>query len=340
MSQLVYFLENKSRGPQIAAEVLDTLQSTEKLLERAFICATGDNVILCGVVNNSGVYTDGLIIWDGELYYFEGGSFGNYIVVNEQTTECTFCSGDRYRIFTIRTAKFSNTVAPGQPNLPVTPDIPELFHLEYTLVELNQEITNIYNEIENLTNDVNEQITDIIQTNENQQNQIDYLTSLVQQLQTAVINLTSRINECCEPAPTLDVDFSDSTIDLCFQNSNPGKLFGTLHLVGSGTDFDSFDGTIMATIYVSDAPGDKYKYVSYSPAKTGLNPTFDIQLLLDMGNTIDTPVGMNTRTITFTVRFKDNSDVIHFVNIKANIPQMVGESCSNGLSTTFTVEDF
>ena len=33
MSQLVYFLENKSRGPQIAAEVLDTLQSNYRLIE-------------------------------------------------------------------------------------------------------------------------------------------------------------------------------------------------------------------------------------------------------------------------------------------------------------------
>jgi hypothetical protein len=156
MSQLVYFLENKSRGPQIAAEVLDTLQSTEKLLERAFICATGNNVILCGVNNlGSGVYSEGIIIWNNELFYFEGGTFGQYIVVNEQTTECNFCSGDRYRIFTIRTTKFANSVSPGQEYLPVTPNIPELYHLTYSLVTLNQEVININNDITDIYQEIN-----------------------------------------------------------------------------------------------------------------------------------------------------------------------------------------
>lgn len=155
MSQVVYFIENKSRGPQIAAEVLDTLQSTEKLLERAFICATGNNVILCGVVNlGSGVYSEGIIIWNNELFFFEGGTFGQYIVVNEQTTECNFCSGDRYRIFTIRTAKFTNSVSPGQEYLPVTPNIPELYHLTYNLVTLNQEVININNDIDNIYDEI------------------------------------------------------------------------------------------------------------------------------------------------------------------------------------------
>jgi len=165
MSQIVYFIENKSRGPQIAAEVLDTLQSTEKLLEKAFICVTGNNVILCGVNNlGSGVYSEGIIIWNSELFYFEGGTFGNYIVVNEQTTECNFCSGDRYRIFTVRTLKFTNSVSPSDEYFPVTPGIPELYHLTYNLITLNNQVinnTNAINDISTEINDINNFIDNI-----------------------------------------------------------------------------------------------------------------------------------------------------------------------------------
>ncbi len=175
------------------------------------------------------------------------------------------------------------------------------------------------------------------------QNSINILNSQIS-FQSNLINLLHlRMDDCsCPTGATLDVDFSGCTIDICFQDSSPGKLFGSLHLAGSGTDFDSFDGVTMATIYVSDSanPSNTTKVVGYVPPETGLDVTYNIQLLSGMGNPIDTPVGLNTRTITFVVRFYDTNSILHFLSITANIPQLNNTDCSLNTSISYTLDDF
>lgn len=171
------------------------------------------------------------------------------------------------------------------------------------------------------------------------QDQIDVLNSRVDVVENAIVLINGRLDECCTPA-TLDVDFSGSTIDICFQDSSPGKLFGTLYLVGTGTDFGSFDGTTMATVYISDATGgNTTKVVGYSPKKTGVTPSYDIQLLSGQGDPINTAIGGNTRTISFTTRFFDTTSILHFVTITANIPLLNNTDCSNGISTTSSIDN-
>lgn len=171
--------------------------------------------------------------------------------------------------------------------------------------------------------------------------EIDILSTRLDIVENALILINSRLDDCCVSG-SLDVDFSDSIIDICFQDSTPGKLFGTIHLSGSGGDFNGFDGITMATVYVSDAtnPSNTTKTVAYIPKLTGSNPSFDIQLLDTQGDPINTSVGGSTRTISFVSRFKDMDNNIHFVTLTANIPLLNNTDCVNGQSVTFTVDDF
>lgn len=171
--------------------------------------------------------------------------------------------------------------------------------------------------------------------------EIDILSTRLDIVENALILINSRLDDCCVSG-SLDVDFSDSIIDICFQDSTPGKLFGTIHLSGSGGDFNAFDGITMATVYVSDAtnPSNTTKTVAYIPKLTGSNPSFDIQLLDTQGDPINTSVGGSTRTISFVSRFKDMDNNIHFVTLTANIPLLNNTDCVNGQSVTFTVDDF
>mgnify|MGYP006325949149 CR=1 FL=1 len=57
-------------------------------------------------------------------------------------------------------------------------------------------------------------------------------------------------------------------------------------------------------------------------------------------NPIDTPVGLNTRTITFVVRFYDTNSILHFLSITANIPQLNNTDCSLNTSISYTLDDF
>jgi len=350
MSNIIYFTENKTKGVQVSAELLDMLQTTEKTLEQAFVCMMGNNGIVCGCNNlGGGIYAEGLIIWNNELFVFKGGPLGAYIIVDSVTTQCTFCSGDVERIWTVKTAKFAASIPDDGTGIAVTADLPEFYHPEYTfftldaqVVENTTDIANIEGDIVDIQGDITDiqtDITDIQNTDTNQQSQIDYLNSQLQVALSQITILSTRINDCCEPAPALDIDFTGSTMDICFQDSTPGKLFGQLHLVASGTNFGSLNGTVSSAIHISDAPGVKDKFVTFSPAKTGANPSFDIQLLLGMGNTIDTAVGGNTRTISFTVRVLDDSSFLHFVTVTANIPQLANTDCSNGVATTFILEE-
>ena len=175
----------------------------------------------------------------------------------------------------------------------------------------------------------------------NLQNSINTLTSQLDIQNNAITLLSIRMDECsCPTGAALDVDFSGTTIDICFQDSALGKLVGNVHLVGTGTDFDYFDGITLATVYISDAPSSTTKTVGYFPTLNGSDPSYDIQLLSGMGNTIDTSVGLNTRTISFVVRFYDNASILHFATITANIPLLNNTDCSLDIPISYTLDDF
>jgi hypothetical protein len=115
-----------------------------------------------------------------------------------------------------------------------------------------------------------------------------------------------------------------------------------IDLAATGTDFGSFDGITMATIYVSDAtnPSNTTKTTGYIPKLTGGSPSFDIQLLLTQGDPINTSTSGHTRTIEFVSRFKDLSNNLHFVTLKVNIPQLNNAQCANAQAITYTIDDF
>lgn len=172
-----------------------------------------------------------------------------------------------------------------------------------------------------------ERIIVLESTTSNQQVQLDYIMT--------------HLFDCCETPPGLDVDFSESKIDMCFQDPILGKLYGQLTISASGTDFDVLDGTTMATIYISDATGPNYtKVVGYIPKKMGATVVFDIPLLAGMKDPINTPVGLNTRTISFTTRFLDTSSNVHIATITANIPTLNHAQCINEIATTFVIDEF
>jgi hypothetical protein len=169
------------------------------------------------------------------------------------------------------------------------------------------------------------------------QSLIDNLTTQLQ-IQSNLLSLYgSRLDVCCVPEE-LDVELSGSTVDICFQISGSGKLFGEFYTIGSGTDFGSFDGMVSVTVYASDSSDDLSVTRSYIPPKSSF--VYGLGLTQGIKAAIMSHVGLNTRTISAIVRFKDSSNVLHFAEFTANIPQLTtnGE-CSFGNSTTFTINE-
>lgn len=169
------------------------------------------------------------------------------------------------------------------------------------------------------------------------QSLIDNLTTQLQ-IQSNLLSLYgSRLDVCCVPEE-LDVELSGSTVDICFQISGSGKLFGEFYTIGSGTDFGSFDGMVSVTVYASDSSDDLSVTRSYIPPKSSF--VYGLGLTQGIKAAIMSPVGLNTRTISAIVRFKDSSNVLNFAEFTANIPQLTtnGE-CSFGNSTTFTINE-
>jgi len=168
MSRIIYFTQNASGGFQLSTDVLDTLQKELQDLIKAFICVVGNNVILCGVDGPSGgsIYTPGLIVWNNEFLYFEGGTFGQYLVINETTVQLNFCDGNAYDAYKVRTAVFQNTVVPEDEYIAVT-NVPGLGI--FTTIDT---IANITTNVENNTNNIDNNYTNLV-------NQITNLTTIV-----------------------------------------------------------------------------------------------------------------------------------------------------------------
>lgn len=221
MANIIYLSENASKGIQVSAELLAMLQSTEKTLEEAFVCMMGNNGIVCGCVETDGVYSPGLIIWNNELFYFEGGSFGAFLVVNSVTTNCVFCSGDTERIFTVRTAKLSDAVLPEQTYLVVTEGLPELYHPEYTFFTLDAQVQTNTENIASMLIQITalEGVVPI-----DYQPQIDVINDNIANQNLVIINQQAQIDfimahlyDCCggaePPAPSVN-PFADVEITL------------------------------------------------------------------------------------------------------------------------------
>jgi len=237
MSNIIYFTENKTKGVQVSAEVLDMLQSAEKTLEQAFICMMGNNGIVCGCTDiGGGIYSEGLIIWNNELFFFQGGSLAAYIVVEETTTECTFCNGNDYRIFTVRTAKFATSIPGGGTGVAVTANLPEFYHPEYTfftldaqVVQNTEDITNLDQRIDSIEAEITINQGDIT----NLQGLLDNFYSLYTLQQNQIDYLTAHLFDCCTEPPTLDTTFDGTTVDLCSEQIQ-GRITYTLNLVAPG----------------------------------------------------------------------------------------------------------
>lgn len=164
MSRIVHFTDNEIAGFQLSTRVMNTLQDELQDLIKAFICVVGNNTIVCGVTGPIGgsIYSDGLIIFNNEFLYFEGGPYGQYIVINEEITELRFCDGEDYKAYTVRTARFQNSVTPEDIYIEV--DNEEGLGNGFTPIvdittmnnNFNTSITNLQNQITNLTTIVNE----------------------------------------------------------------------------------------------------------------------------------------------------------------------------------------
>jgi len=158
MPNIIYFIENKQDGPQISAEVLDVLYNNGVTLEEAFVCAVGNNVILCGVEETSpGVFSPGLIIMANELFHFTGGNYSPYLVVTEQTTECRFCNSDIHRIYTLKTVGFASETTPGDTHLAVSDEglyplirITSMVSMYITIQTLNSTVSAIQDSVTDL----------------------------------------------------------------------------------------------------------------------------------------------------------------------------------------------
>lgn len=150
---------------------------------------------------------------------------------------------------------------------------------------------------------------------------VEDLTTLVNYQATQINYLLEHLHDCCSVSgAAIDADFSTTTIEVFFQNSEPGpgKVFGSLHLVGTGTQFTSLEGVQSSTVETSTVPATKYD--GYYPELSGTNPSFDIQLLADQGDAIET--GLGTNTLMFTVKFYDGV-TLYWVDITADISGLV-----------------
>ena len=237
MAITLYFSENKAKGVQLSADAMDMFQKATKLVEDAFICMMGDNGIVCGVEEIApGVYNPGIIIYNGELLYFEGGEIENFISITEETTECFFCSNTKERIWTIRTAKFS-VLGPG---LAVTEGLPELYRPEYTFFTLDAQVVQNKADIIALDQRVTT-LEETIVTNTgdilNLQELLNNFSTLYSLQQSQINYLLAHMYDCCAEPPAEDTTFAGTTIELCSEE-NQGRITYTLNLVAPGvTDF-------------------------------------------------------------------------------------------------------
>jgi uncharacterized coiled-coil protein SlyX len=237
MSNIIYFTENKTKGVQVSAELLDMLQTTEKTLEQAFVCMMGNNGIVCGCNNlGGGIYAEGLIIWNNELFVFKGGPLGAYIIVDSVTTQCTFCSGDVERIWTVKTAKFAASIPGDGTGIAVTADLPEFYHPEYTFFTLDAQVVQNTEDITNLDQRIDSIEANVIINEEditNLQQLLDSFSALYTLQQNQIDYLTAHLFDCCETPPAVDTTFDGTTIDLCSEEIQ-GRITYTLNLVAPG----------------------------------------------------------------------------------------------------------
>ena len=243
MAITLYFSENKGKGVQLSADAMDMFQRATKLVENAFVCMMGNNGIVCGVEETApGAYNPGIIIYNGELLYFEGGEIENYISITEETTECFFCSNTKERIWTIRTAKFS-VLGPG---LAVTEGLPELYRPDYTFFTLDAQVVQNTTDIAEIQDDIVEIQEDIFEMQEN-------ITNL--QTKTEIVNIQNAIFEVGDTMYVKNItDFDGNgvgTVGTKRENwclVHPGNfLWRTALGLPGGTTFNDVDGRVLVS---------------------------------------------------------------------------------------------
>jgi hypothetical protein len=335
MSNIVYFTDNEGNGVQLSTTALDVFQDSTKLVERAFLCLAGNNGILCGVTEtapNSGVWTEGVLIFNNELFWFPGGTYKPYITAVEETTKCTFCSGDRFDIFTIRTAAFSDDA--GDTFIAVDEDLTELYRPTYTfftldarVVTINGLITTIQGDIITIQEDIttlDTRTTTLEETVELQQNQIDYLVSIIQNLEARVTYIE---DNCCSDAidpPASNFTFTNGTVDeICvFQaGSFQGKLsIDNFNPTATGLDIASVQGVVAVRLEVDG----NYQFINVAP--TDALPYSTVSNI-NMSSAITTALKAGIAgTIYIDVRFTDTNTIEHIATF-----DMVLQSWTGGL---------
>lgn len=164
MSRIALFTANGSNGFQLSQEVMDMLQTELQDIIKSFICVVGNEVIFCGVTGPTGgsIYSDGLVSWNNEFFYFEGGAFAQYLVVNEQRVQLTVCDNNAYDAYVVRTLRFQNTVDLGDTFVEVTNvDGLGVFTRVDTIATLTQNYATLAQTVTDNYTDLSNQITNL-----------------------------------------------------------------------------------------------------------------------------------------------------------------------------------
>lgn len=336
MSNIIYFTENKTKGVQVSAELLDMLQTTEKTLEQAFVCMMGNNGIVCGCNNlGDGVYAEGLIIWNNELFVFKGGPLGAYIIVDSVTTNCVFCSGDTERIWTVRTAKFAASIPGDGTGIAVTADLPEFYHPEYTFFTLDAQVVQNTEDITNIQNDITDIQGDIVSlqdTDVQLQSQIDYLNSIVQMLFTRIEYIET--NCCAETPPDSEFGFTNGTAtSVCVlqAGSSQGKLQITgFNPTSTGADIASVQGVVAVRLSVG------VLNLTYNIVPTDTLPFTSGLIPMSLAITSAIKSG-TTGTIFVDVRFTDTATIEHIATFSLPLQSWVSGTPDPKCVNTVTI---
>jgi hypothetical protein len=170
----------------------------------------------------------------------------------------------------------------------------------------------------------------------NLQDQINAVNSRIDIIENSIILINTRLDDCCTPV-TLDVDFSDTLLDLCSEPSSNGKLdINALTFAGSGTDLGSVQGVTLIEVNVPDSAN---SYLSNSPVFPNSSPFLKNFNLLS-GMKVELMPGGGGGTISFQLQFTDTSANIHYARITFDIPDLTFDaSCNNNLTPSSILID-
>ncbi len=171
------------------------------------------------------------------------------------------------------------------------------------------------------------------------QNSIDVLNSQLEIQNNSITLLSIRMDDCsCPTGSALDVSFADARLNLCTQNTTLGKFNVEFTFTGSGTDLNTVEGVTLIAVNVPDSIN---TYLGVAPTTNPDNSPVNKGFNLLSGMKAELITGGGGGTITFTIRFTDNDDVIHFANVSFDIPdfETSGDNCDNDLTPSSVTFD-